>query len=181
MTIAPFSPLEIQLVRASLSTKTTVEISLLLERSAEDITILINDITDGCADQREQDVKLYMEEKVKAKKKVGRPPRDSEAIALEKKRKQESKSLSNESATKSSVAAAMEHHYKKRREAESKRKYKTRIVDPATLITVRLDDKTWAQVERQATPELTDQLIKKTKAAYEANKTLNQYKTYNNN
>jgi hypothetical protein len=182
MSTASFSPLEIQLVRASLSTRTTGEICELLERSVEDVTELINDITDGKAEDRDRDVILYLHEKQQEKqKKTGRPrAHNSEAIALQKKRKAENVSINRARSNKAAEAErAWETQRATYRKREDQRKYKTRVVDPATLITVKLDEKTWAQVPIQATKEKTELLIKQTKALYDANKTLNKYKISN--
>jgi hypothetical protein len=178
MSTASFSPLEIQLVRASLSTKTTDEIVELLERTKEDVTELINDITLGKAEDRERDVMLYVQEQQSVKQNKKAKKKTTLENFSEKKRKEKSveESRKNRRLEAERAWEAQRLGFRKR---EDQRKYKTRIVDPATLITVKLDDKTWAQVPIQATKEKTELLIKQTKALYEANKTLNQYKISN--
>lgn len=179
MSIAAFSPLEIQLVRASLSTKTTEDISLLLERSAEDVTELINDITDGKAEERESDVKLYVLEREKAKVKRGR--KISLVAKVEKKLQKERDSIRGERLKKKQESEQAWHAQRKKfQQSGAARKYKTRVIDYSKLITVKLDEKTWAQIEVQDTKEKTEALITKTKETYEANKSLNKFKIAEN-
>jgi hypothetical protein len=173
--IAPFSPLEIQLVRASLSTKSTEEISILLERSSDEVTELINDITNGKAEDRERDVRKYILEQLMVKQSKKSKPDTTLVNISEKKRKERAvdESRKNKRLEAERAWETQRLGYRKR---EDQRKYKTRIVDQSKLITVKLDDKTWAQVEIQETKEKTEQLIKQTRALYDANKTLNKYK-----
>lgn len=184
MSIAAFSPLEIQFVRASLSTKTTKEITLLLERSIEDVTELINDITDGKAEERESDVKIYILEKEKEKvKKEGRKEgrKVSLVAKVEKKLQKERDSIRGERLKKKHESEQARHVQRKKfQESGAARKYKTRVIDYSKLMTIKLDEKTWAQIEVQDTKEKTDALITKTKETYEANKSLNKYKIAEN-
>ncbi|HTD95132.1 MAG TPA: hypothetical protein VK644_15005 [Chitinophagaceae bacterium] len=63
--LSPFSPLELQFLRSSLSTRTDEELADLMERPLQDITDIINELTAGEADSRTADVRSAREEKEK--------------------------------------------------------------------------------------------------------------------
>lgn len=181
MNAASFSPLEIQLVRSSLSTKTNEEIAELLERSMEDVIELINDITGGKAEERTQDVAVFIEEKQrevlrkKQEKKKKIPPAGRNIRRPQDKPKVNTRTKERLEAEKGWMIQREAH-----RKREDVRKYKTREIDFTKTISVKLDDKTYAQVEPQETKEKTDQLIALVIANYNLNKTLNKFKINQN-
>lgn len=67
---SPFSSMELQLIRSSLSTRTDEDLAELLERPIEDVRIAIDQITGGMSKERNLDAIRYQEEKaIEAQKK----------------------------------------------------------------------------------------------------------------
>lgn len=163
----PFSPLEIQLIRSSLSTKTDQEIADLVECSVEDLRQLINEITGGGADERTIDVIKYQEECRQEKKKK----------KVKKKVQSHKQQLVDKSKTRLKERKDAENKWEKQRAInkgrEDRRTYKTREIDMTKMISVRMDKRTCVLVERQATQKETDALIAQARVQFELTKRKN--------
>lgn len=160
----PFSPLEIQLVRSSLATKTDQEIADLVERTIEEVQLLINEITNGNGEERSRDVAKYQEERKQEKKKKSTKVKvPSQKIQMAEKAKARLKERQD-----------AENNWEKQRAItrgrEDRRTYKTREIDMTKMISVRMDKRTCVLVERQATKEATDELIEQARVQYELTK-----------
>lgn len=187
-----FSNLEISLIKSSLTTKTDEELAELLECPVQQVHDYINELTDGNASDRQSDVLKYRAEKA-AEREQKRAKSSGLAAALREKKKAEKQAQKLRERKESEAqkeqrlkkqgkakAADISRQIQQNRAAaadrERNRVYKTRTIDYLRLISIRLDEKTWAQIEVQDTPEKTQALIDQTRATYEANKTLNKIK-----
>jgi hypothetical protein len=84
-----FTPLEIQLIKCSLTVRTDEEIAELLERPVQDIRKLINDLT-GMAGQRQQEIqerRLVQLQAKSVKRNIQRKKAESTSITRKKKRR----------------------------------------------------------------------------------------------
>lgn len=143
-----------QLIRASLATKTDTEIAELLEISVEDVREIINDITGGGAQARAQridDVREVITKNAKAKEeaRVQKLHRQSkkrreltEMQSIEKERE------SNDQRRRSEVAKQSAAQKQKTKEWEAKRSYKTRVIDYSVLKSVRVNRSTLIYVDK---------------------------------
>lgn len=156
---APFSNLELQLVRSSLAIRTNEEIAFLLERPVEDVLNIINELTEGGANERTNDVLQYKQEKEKKKVKP------VSKVKLEKKELAKVKE-ERESKKRQEVESQWEQQRNYARKREERRTYKTRPLDLENKISVRLDDKTFAFITRQSTDKETNALIEMTRFNY---------------
>jgi hypothetical protein len=166
--------LEEQVIKTSLGTKTNEEIAELLELPVDELIEIINSMTDGKAEERQADVIRYQQEKL-----AERPKRAE--LRKEKTEKQKQAELQRAKEKKQHDTREQIKQQIKQRRAEhmarpSQRSYATRAIDYSKTVSVKLDEKTYAMVEIQDTPEKTQALIAKTKATYEANKQLNKLK-----
>jgi len=130
-----FSPLEVQLIRSSLSTKTDMEIAEVLERPVEEVRAKINEITGGAADERESDVKKYQEEKAQARIKKAKPAKAPKII-----RKKEAPVKKPEKQV--DVEKVWEQQKAQARMREARLTFQTKPVDLTGMISVRIDHRT---------------------------------------
>jgi len=163
-----FSPLEIQLVRSSLATKTDQEIADLVETSVANVRELINEITGGNSDERYRDVEKYQEECRQEKKKkkpvtVKVPTDKQQLVDKTKARLKERKDAENKWEKQRAINKGREH----------RRTYKTLEIDMTKMISVRMDKRTCVLVERQSTQQATDALIAQAKVQFELTKRKN--------
>jgi hypothetical protein len=141
-----FSSLDIQFIRASLSSKTDEEIAEILDKPVALVRTRINEMT-GMAGQRQTEILLKNEEasrKAHAElqaKKINRRIREQKAEEhqdkLEKEEKKERKR--KERLKHSNIVEAQ---YVARQQRNDRRKFKTIPIDLAKLISVKIDKKT---------------------------------------
>jgi|GEM_PF-5792147 len=140
----PFSPIEIQLIKSSLDTKTDQELADLLDRSVEEVVQIINDLTNGAASDRSRDVEKYKQEEL-ARKKAKRSGRQARTVKrdteLEAKQAKRAKDQVIGRAKTEALTSAS-------RTREESRTYKTRQVDYSQMQLLRIDDKTQIYVKK---------------------------------
>lgn len=140
-----FSTLEIQLIRSSFTTKSDEDIAELLERSVEEITEKINELTSGGAADRSRAVameKIKMEEeRLATKKKKVSPAQERKAVeaAYEKKETKKNNSIGFQQAQRRKVVEGM----------ASNRKYATREIDYSKMKSVRVNRSTHVWVPKE--------------------------------
>lgn len=160
----PFSPLEIQLIRSSLSTKTNEEIAELIEQPVETIKAYINEITGGTAEDRNNDVIRYQQEQALAKQRKSSKPK-------------ENPHLENKVNSRKKERQEAENQWEKQRaqtkKRDERRTYKTRKLDLENMISVKLDAKTIVLIEKQPTEKETQVLIDQARINYELRKKQN--------
>jgi hypothetical protein len=161
----PLSAVELQLVKSSLTTKTDDEIAELLDRPVHEVVEIINTVTDGKADERTRDVLLYKKElENKNRKKISKSAADKKEREYQRSKKLERE---RERAEAERQWHAQRESFRKR---ESRSVFKTRKLDLENCISVKLDDKTYALVERQKTEKETQAVIEMTKFNYNMQK-----------
>jgi hypothetical protein len=140
--MTPFSSIEVQLIKASLLSRSDGEIAVLLERPIEEIHSEINRITGGQAEARSVQVQAEREE-IRLKQMTRQSARDKQLRDREQSRKlkEDRKRKEEKERSDRSQQLKYEHERKKKRESEV-RKYVTREVDLSTMQSVRVDRKT---------------------------------------
>lgn len=152
-----FSPLEIQLVRSSLASKTDEEIAEILERPIDLVHVVINQITGGVAVERNQRVldvkkiiKAEYEKKIQARvdKEAGRRRREEKS-----RERNQVKSVEQERADKEqrerNTSEKMNHIRKREKTAwEDRKSYKTKVIDWSKMKSVRVSKSTLILVEK---------------------------------
>lgn len=131
----PFSPLELQLIRTLHLSKTKEQIAELLERPVEAVVIKIDELNTG----KELELALDSEPPVPDTKQRGRPDK--------KKKKPQADSVFDERDIKNHTRDKTIRDMESRRKVEKEslainKKFKTREVNTADLISVRIDHKT---------------------------------------
>ena len=156
--------MELQLIRSSLATKTDEELAELLERPVEEVRDKINELTDGAGDERSRDVSIWKQEQAKEKQKRSRKKEPNpDAIARETR-------IQNKKKEQKKAHDQWEKQTTANKFRDDRRHYKTLPVDLKQMISVKLDDKTYAFIKPQKTKELTDALIKQTIDTYQQQK-----------
>ena len=141
----PFSTLEIQLIRSSLSTKSDDEIAELLERPVEEIIEMINELTSGGAAERSNTVieekQKREQEKLANKKKAGRPVNDRKSVEAEYEKKISKKT--------NTIEFKQAQRRKELEAREINRKFKTKQVDYSLMKSVRVNRTTHVWVPKE--------------------------------
>jgi hypothetical protein len=128
-----FTSLETQLVRASLTTKSDGELAALLEKPIEDVVELIDQLTGGQAAARSEQIQKQKEaEHQKRSMQNARKELIQERQAKNEKKQKEKLALANH----------LEKRKKELGRLEANRRFETKEVDLAKLISVRIDHKT---------------------------------------
>lgn len=130
--IEELSPVELQIIKGLLSTKTDQEIADIMEVPAEVIHSFISELTSGTEERNEQ-INKIIESRLLSEKNVTRKSQvEKEQVVKEKeKRKQQKESNLREV-----------ERIKRSRMRESSRKYKTIDQDLSKMISVKIDSKT---------------------------------------
>lgn len=137
--MSQLSSLEIQVVRASLSTRTDEEIAEILDRPVELVRSVINDMT-GMAGQRQQEVKEKKSKEIQAaavnrsvvRKKAEEGIKPLPVQGKNAARKKPDQQIRNQ-----------EHVMKlRRREREESSRFTTRDIDYSQMKSIKIDDKT---------------------------------------
>jgi hypothetical protein len=137
-----FTPLEIQLIKSSLATRSDQEIADLLERPIEQVRIKVEQISGVAPGERQLDVEFYKQE-LSTKKK----PLSIGNVVKEKKVKEVSAKLQRY--RERSAAIRKEHERKKEIAGRtSNRKLKSRNIDWSTMKSVRVNRSTFIYVDK---------------------------------
>jgi hypothetical protein len=145
-----FTPLEIQLIKCSLTVRTDEEIAELLERPVQDIRKLINDLT-GMAGQRQQEIqerRLVQLQAKSVKRNIQRKKAEEHIDNQEKKEKIKPPEQTEQKQRNSEHRAQL-----KKQDSAMSRKYSTRQIDYTKLRSLRIDDRTTVFLEPGDDPE----------------------------
>lgn len=158
--------LDIQFIKASLSTRTDQEIAVVLELPVESVRTVINDLTEGRAQQRDADIEKARMEKELATEKIKktRLAQMQEQARIRREQKERDRAeknaerLASQKRTKTDLAAKEKAERRKRekqavinrneahrvqsRRREEQRRYPTRVIDWSRHRSYRIDEKT---------------------------------------
>lgn len=133
-----FSSIEMQLIRASLETKSDGEIAALLECQIEDVIVIINEITGGKSIERSASIQQLKEKEFQDKnRKTAR-----QQFLREQKERSEKRKIERESRRQQEEILRQ-----KRMSRIQKSVFETRQVDLSKLVSVRIDAKTFVFVK----------------------------------
>jgi hypothetical protein len=152
-----FTNIEIQLIRASLATKTDADIAEILERPVERVRDFINQITEGGAEARELrilDVKMIIKNKeveaseLRRQKELNLRKRQQEARNRHV-RDTESAQREEKIEKENNRREANEVQRKREKTAwEERKSYKTRVIDWSKMKSVRVSKNTYVWVDK---------------------------------
>lgn len=154
-----FTPLEIQLIRSCLATKTDDEISELLERSPQDVRAQIDQITGGGGADRNQrvvDVKtiIQKQQQEKINSRVNKETARLKRLQKSKERNELKGVYEEKERKQRNRAERMSVQQKKQKTAWEERKtYKTRVIDYSKLKSVRVNKGTIVYVPKEMSNE----------------------------
>lgn len=131
----PFSYLDIQIIKASLATKTDEQLAFITERSVEDVHAFINELTGGEAIKRNEDVIAYQAARGRESKQREKLVKDIVKEEAKVKRERKARELQER------MNMNERRNVEARRREESKT-FKTRKINMSELQSVRIDRKT---------------------------------------
>jgi hypothetical protein len=150
----PFSNIEAQLVRSSLTTKTDIELAELLERTVEEVHQFINELTGGGAqdrvsriDEARSAVSRIQEQKAAADRRK-RETRTKRQETNERRRKEMEGISISEQRQRNHAEITAQQQRKRTQEWVAKRSYKTRTIDWAVMKTVQVAKGTYVVVPK---------------------------------